>query len=209
MAFYWDMFFTFFRIGALTFGGGYTVLPLMQREVVEKRNWASQEEVMDYYAVGQCLPGLIAVNTAIFIGYNVKGRRGAAIAAAGLVMPSLLIILAIASLIQNFSDLAVVQSAFAGIRVAVCALVANAIYTMAKKGVVNLTTAVIAVATFLASAWLKITPVPLVVLAAIAGLALSLLSGKIGRKPESVQKPESLQNPQESEKNQERAGDER
>jgi chromate transporter len=182
MAVYREIFFTFFRIGALTFGGGYTMLPLLQRETVEKKHWAAQEEVMDYYAVGQCLPGLIAVNTAIFIGYKVKGKAGAAAAAAGLAAPSLLVILAIASLIRNFSSLAAVQSAFAGIRVAVCALVTHAIYGMGKKAIISPVTAVLAAAAFLAAAWLGVSPVPVVIGAAGAGLALSLGSGKIRRR---------------------------
>ncbi|MDR0469752.1 MAG: chromate transporter [Peptococcaceae bacterium] len=111
-----DLFITFFRIGCLTFGGGYTVLPLLQREVSDSKKWVTQVEVIDYYAVGQCLPGMIGVNTAILIGYKVKGKGGAVAAAVGFVMPSLLIILIIATLIQNFAGLQVVQSAFAGIR---------------------------------------------------------------------------------------------
>ena len=97
MGIYLDMFLTFFRIGALTFGGGYTVLPMLQKEIVENRGWATEEEVLDYYAVGQCLPGMIAVNTAIMIGYNVRRRAGALVSAIGLVLPSLIIILIVAS----------------------------------------------------------------------------------------------------------------
>ncbi|MDR0469126.1 MAG: chromate transporter [Peptococcaceae bacterium] len=179
-----DVFLTFFRIGCLTFGGGYTVLPLLQREVSDSKKWVTQVEVIDYYAVGQCLPGMIGVNTAILIGYKGKGKGGAVAAALGFVMPSLLIILLIASLIQNFAGLQVVQSAFAGIRVAVCALIVSAIYTMAVKGIVNPITAVIAGFTFIATAWLQISPVPQVVLAAVAGVVLSRIDGKLGGKPD-------------------------
>ncbi|MCL1804536.1 MAG: chromate transporter [Clostridiales bacterium] len=182
MNIYCDLFVTFVRIGCLTFGGGYTVLPLLQREVSDGKGWISQAEVIDYYAVGQCLPGMIGVNAAILIGYKVRGKGGAVAAALGFVMPSLLIILLIASLIQNFAGIRIVQSAFAGIRVAVCALIVNAILTMAKKGVVGLTTAVIAAATFIASALLRISPVPLVILAAATGLLLSFIAGRRGRK---------------------------
>ncbi|MCL2166485.1 MAG: chromate transporter [Clostridiales bacterium] len=179
---YLQLFLTFFRIGILTFGGGYTVLPLLQKETVEKKQWISQLEVIDYYAVGQCLPGMIGVNTAILIGYKVKGKGGSVAAAAGFSMPSLLIILAIASLIQNVAGLPVVQSAFAGIRVAVCALVVNAIYTMAQKAIINPITAVLALAVFIAAVWLQVSPVPLVIVAAAAGLILSVREGKLGRK---------------------------
>ena len=174
-----DVFLTFFRIGALTFGGGYTVLPLLQREICDRKGWASQTEVIDYYAVGQCLPGLIGVNTAILIGHKAKGKGGSVAAAAGFAAPSLLIILLIASLIRNFADLQIVQSAFAGIRVAVCALILNAITTMAKKGILNLLTALLAAATFVASALFALSPIPLVLLAAAAGLLLSWQKGAI------------------------------
>ncbi|MCL2121362.1 MAG: chromate transporter [Clostridiales bacterium] len=183
---YLSLFFTFFRIGILTFGGGYTVLPLLQKETVEKKQWISQLEVIDYYAVGQCLPGMIGVNAAILIGYKVKGRGGSVAAAAGFAMPSLLIILAIASLIQNIAGLPVVQSAFAGIRVAVCALVVNAIYTMAQKAIINPITAVLALAVFIAAVWLQVSPVPLVIAAAAAGLILSMREGKLGRKTQAA-----------------------
>jgi chromate transporter len=156
------------------------VLPLLQREIVDGKKWITQLEVIDFYAVGQCLPGMIGVNTAILIGYKVRKKAGSVAAAAGFVMPSLIIILLIASLIQNFSGLQVVQSAFAGIRVAVCALVVNAIYTMAKKGIINIITAVIAAATFVASAIMQISPVPLVILAAAAGILLDLTKRKRG-----------------------------
>ncbi|MEA4891971.1 MAG: chromate transporter [Peptococcaceae bacterium] len=170
MGIYIDLFFTFFRIGGLTFGGGYTVLPMLQKEIVENRGWATQEEVLDYYAVGQCLPGMIAVNTAIMIGYNVRKRLGALVSALGLVMPSLIVILIVASVLNNFADLPVVQSAFAGIRVAVCALVVNAVYKMGKAGVIDVITGLFCLVTFAASALWGLSPVLLVVTAALLGL---------------------------------------
>ena len=108
---YWELFYSFAKIGAFTFGGGYAMLPLIQREVVEKKHWATEEEIMDYYAVGQCTPGIIAVNTATFIGYYKKGIIGGIFATLGVIFPSIVIILLIASLLQNFSDLAIVQHA--------------------------------------------------------------------------------------------------
>ena len=182
-----DIYLTFFRIGILTFGGGYTVLPLLQREAAERKNWITQLEVIDYYAVAQCLPGMIGVNSAILIGYKAKGKTGAVAAALGFASPSLLIILLIASLIQNISDLPVVQSAFAGIRVAVCALVVNAIITMAKKAIVNPVTALIAVATFAAAVWLSVNPVLPVICAAVAGIALSAADGSLQRKAAAME----------------------
>ena len=118
-----DLFWTFCKIGALTFGGGYAMLPIIQREIVENKKWSTEKEILDYYAVGQCTPGVIAVNTATFIGYKLRGITGGIIATIGVVFPSLIIILTIASFLQNFADMAIVQSAFAGIRVAVVALI--------------------------------------------------------------------------------------
>ena len=101
-----DLFFTFCRIGGLTFGGGYAMLPMIQKEIVEEKKWATEEEVLDYYAVGQCTPGIIAVNTATFIGYKVQGIIGAIVATLGVVFPSLIIITIIAALLKNFASYA-------------------------------------------------------------------------------------------------------
>ena len=128
-----DLFWTFCKIGALTFGGGYAMLPLIQREIVENKKWSTEKEILDYYAVGQCTPGVIAVNTATFIGYKLKGIIGGIIATLGVVFPSLIIILIIAAFLQNFADLAIVQSAFAGIRVAVVALIITTVVKLLKS----------------------------------------------------------------------------
>ena len=116
---YLDLFLTFARLGACTFGGGYAMLPILQREVVENHGWATEDELMDYYAIGQCTPGVIAVNTATFIGYKTQGLPGAILATAGVIAPSLIIIIAIAAFIQQFAHLAAEQHAFAGISIAV------------------------------------------------------------------------------------------
>ena len=127
-----DLFLTFARIGGFTFGGGYAMLPMLQREVVEKRGWCTDEELMDYYAIGQCTPGIIAVNTATFVGQKTRGAAGGIMATLGVVAPSLVIITVIAAFIQNFADLAIVQNAFAGIRVCVCVLILNAVLKLLK-----------------------------------------------------------------------------
>lgn len=127
-----SIFITFAKVGALTFGGGYSMLPLVQREVIEKKHWATEEDVMDYYAVSQCLPGLIAVNTALLIGYKKKGVLGGIAAALGVVFPSLVIILVIAMFLQNAFNYPLVQKAFAGVRVVVCALIMQAIVKLWK-----------------------------------------------------------------------------
>ena len=123
----WKLFYTFATVGVTTFGGGYAMLPALQREVVEKRGWATEEEVMDWYAIGQCTPGVIAINTATFVGGKQHGVIGGIAATLGMVFPSLVIITLIAKLISNFADLAVVQNAFAGIRACVCVLIFNAV----------------------------------------------------------------------------------
>lgn len=170
-----DLFLTFARIGVCTFGGGYAMLPILQREIVDARGWATEDELMDYYAIGQCTPGIIAVNTATFIGYERKGVPGAAAATAGMVFPSLVIITVIAAFIQQFAHLAVIQHAFAGVRVAVCALVLHSVYKLAKKGVVDKLTGVILAATFLAVVFLGLSPVLIIVLAGAAGVAAGII----------------------------------
>ena len=109
----WDLFWVFAKMGAVTFGGGYAMLPILQREIVEKRGWATEEEVMDYYAVGQCAPGIIAVNVATFIGQKLRGISGGIVATLGIVFPSVVIISILAGLIQNFAHIPVVINAFA------------------------------------------------------------------------------------------------
>ena len=123
----WTMLWAFARIGGLTFGGGYAMLPMLQKEVVEKHGWATEEELMDYYAIGQCTPGVIAVNTATFVGQKARSLAGAIFATLGVVFPSVVIITLIAAFLSNFAHLAVVQNAFAGVRVCVCVLIFNAV----------------------------------------------------------------------------------
>ena len=118
----WQLYWAWFRMGLFTFGGGYAMLPMIQKEVIDRYHWADEEEVLDYYAVGQCTPGAIAVNTATFIGYKVVGTAGGIISTLGVITPSLLIISVIASLLNHFADYPVVRHALAGIRVAVCVL---------------------------------------------------------------------------------------
>ena len=140
-----DLFWTFCKIGALTFGGGYAMLPLIQREIVENKKWSTEKEILDYYAVGQCTPGVIAVNTATFIGYKLKGIIGGIVATLGVIFPSIVIILIIATFLQNFADLAIVQSAFAGIRVAVVALIITTVVKLIKSSIKDYLGVIIAI----------------------------------------------------------------
>ena len=173
-----DLFFTFARIGGLTFGGGYAMLPMLQKEVVEKRGWATEEELMDYYALGQCTPGIIAVNTATFVGQNTAGNLGGIIATLGVVFPSLIIINLIAMFLQNFADLPVVQNAFAGIRVCVCVLVFNAVVKLWKKAVVDKKTLIIFLVVVIGSFVFDIAPTIFVILSALAGIILKNMEVK-------------------------------
>ncbi len=173
-----ELFLAFCRIGVLTFGGGYAMLPIIQREVVEKKKWATEEEVMDYYAIGQCTPGVIAVNTATFIGRKQAGFIGGLAATVGVVFPSLVIITVIAAFITNFADLPVVKNAFAGIRACVCVLIANAVVKLWKKAVIDLPTLVIFLVIFAGSVFLKLSPVLWVLLAAAAGIVIKTLEGR-------------------------------
>ena len=151
-----DLFCAFFRIGLFTFGGGYAMLPLLQREIVEKKKWATEEEMLDYFAVGQCTPGVIAVNTATFI----------------------------AALLSNFAHIAAVQNAFAGIRVAVCVLIFNSIVKLWKKSVVDKLTFAVFLAVFIGSVLLShVSPVVFIVAAAVLGIVVRvwLRTGKEGK----------------------------
>lgn len=175
---YLDLFLTFAKIGVLTFGGGYAMLPIIQREVVEKKGWVTEAEIMDYYAIGQCTPGVIAVNTATFTGRRVKGNLGGIIATLGVVFPSIIIITIIAAMIRGFASFQPVQDALAGIRVCVCVLIFNAVIKMWKKAVIDPVTLILYLAILIASIFFDASPILMVVIAAAAGLIVK------GRKTE-------------------------
>ena len=172
-----DLFLTFAKVGVMTFGGGYAMLPILQREVVENKGWATEEELMDYFAIGQCTPGIIAVNTATFIGQKYKGTLGALCTTIGVVFPSVVIISLLATVIETFSHLAWVQHAFGGIRICVCVLIANAVVKLYKKAVVDKLTLGIFLAVALASYFLEVSPVLFVILAAATGIFLQSKGG--------------------------------
>ena len=165
-----DLFWAFCRIGGLTFGGGYAMLPMLQAEVVDKYKWATEEELLDYYAVGQATPGVIAVNTATFIGYKNKGILGALFATSGVVFPSLVIIMIIAGLIENFSHIQVVQYAFSGIRIVVCVLILNAVIKLWKNSVCGNLAIIIFISSFIGAGLLNISPIYIVIVSGIVGL---------------------------------------
>lgn len=165
-----ELFMVFFKMGSFTFGGGYAMLPIIQEEIVNKRNWASDEEVLDYYAIGQSTPGIIAVNTATFIGYNHKGIAGGIFATLGIVSPSIIIISIIAAFFKNFQDFVMVQHAFAGIRVVVAALILNATLKMYKDSVKDLVGLALFLASFLLIVFFDITPIVVIVISGLIGV---------------------------------------
>ena len=172
-----DLFLTFARIGGLTFGGGYAMLPILQKEVVEERKWATESELMDYYAIGQCTPGIIAINTATFIGYKRKGIVGSIFATLGVASPSIIIISIIAAFISNFADLDIVKNAFAGIRVCVCVLILNAVIKLFKSSVIDKVTLILFSIILICSIILNISPILCVIAAGIVGAIIKKVGG--------------------------------
>ena len=166
-----ELYLAFLKIGAVTFGGGYAMLPLLERELVSKRGWTTLDDLMDYFAIGQCTPGVIALNVSTFIGHRKKGVPGALAATSGFLTIPIIIILIIAAFLRNFADLPIVQHAFAGIRVCVCVLILQAILRLWKKSVVDLTSLILYLVVFalaISSAWLPFS-VPAAVLVILSG----------------------------------------
>ena len=168
-----SLFLSFAKVGVMTFGGGYAMIPILEREIVENRKWASSEELMDYYAVGQCTPGVIAVNTATFIGYRVAGPAGGVAATLGVVFPSVVIICLIAGILTNFADIPAVKSAFTAIRVCVCVLIFNAVVKLWKGAVKDKAGLVLFLIVFVLSLFFDISPVVFVLFCSLAGLVLT------------------------------------
>lgn len=165
----WQLFWTFAKMGAVTFGGGMAMLPILQVEIVDKHHWATNDELTDYYAIGQCTPGIIAVNTATFIGQKRCGNIGGIVATLGVVFPSLVIIIFLAAFLSNFASIQAVKDAFAGIRVAVVVLIFNAIKKLAKGAVIDKLTTLIFLAVMLINICTDINPAYLVVAAGAVG----------------------------------------
>ena len=162
---YLQLFWAFIKVGGLTFGGGYAMLPILQRDIVEKYGWATEEEVMDYYAMAQCLPGIIMINTSAFIGQHRKGTLGGFVAGFASAFPSLVIITIIAAFLTRFAEYPVVQNAFAGIRACVVVLIVNALAPV-----------------FALSAFTDASPILLVVAAAVAGIVISSITAAAAKK---------------------------
>lgn len=169
------LFYTFASIGAITFGGGYAMLPFLEREVVEKNKWATDNEILDYYSLAQCTPGIIAVNVSTFIGYKERGLVGAIVATIGMVFPSLIIITVIAAILTNFSNNEYVNMAFAGIRVSVCALILNSIIKLSKKSIIDKISLIIFIAIIIVLFFTSISTIFIVVIGILLGLISSAI----------------------------------
>ena len=156
------------------------MLPMFQRELVEKNKWLTEEEMTDLFSISQCLPGIIAANTAVFVGHKHKGIPGGVIAATGVVLPSLIIIMIIAAFLTNFADIPAVQSAFTGLRVCVSVLIINAVLKLRKNSLIDLTSALIFVAIFILSVYTSIPVALLVIFAGLFGIGISFARKKAG-----------------------------
>ncbi len=175
-----QLYVAFFRIGIVMFGGGYAMLPLLQAEIVDKRKWTTEEEILNYFAVGQCTPGIIAVNTATFVGYKQKKISGAIMATLGMVSPSIIIILCIAGILEQFAENPWVGHAFAGIRVAVCALILASIIKLWKTGIKNKWGILLFLASFVLVAFVNLSTVWLVIGAIAGGLLYQVIKERHG-----------------------------
>lgn len=178
-----DLYYAFLRIGLVNFGGGYAMLPLLERDLAEKRGWVTVDELMDYFAIGQCTPGLIALNVATFIGNKRKGIVGGIVATLGFLTCPIVIILLIAMFLTNFAELPIVKNAFAGIRVCVCVLILQAILKLWGKSVIDVTTFIIYLIIFLLMVFSALLPVSIPAFTmVIAAAVFGVFFGKEGKK---------------------------
>ena len=168
---YLEIFFSFCRVGGLTFGGGLAMLPILEKEVCgEGKGWLEKEEITDYYALAQCAPGIIAINTSVLCGNHIAGAIGGISAALGVVTPSIIVILIIASVLNNFLTVPAVVAALMGIRAGVCALILKTVKGLVKKSIVDKTTLVLFLVAILLLTFTEISPVVPVVIGAAVGV---------------------------------------
>lgn len=177
----WELYVSFLKIGGLTFGGGLAMLPMLQRELVTKHRWVNEEELLDIYAIGQVTPGIIAINTASLIGYKRRGVIGSIVATLGEVTPSLVLITLLASILTQFQENVLVQHAFGGIRVAVCALITQSVITLYKKSIVDLPTLLLCLATVVGTIFFNLSPIVFVVVGIVFGLVVQNLKRRASK----------------------------
>lgn len=174
----WQLYLAFLRIGGLTFGGGLSMLPMLKYELVEKKNWISEEELLDCYAIGQCTPGIIAVNTATFVGYRKKGVAGGIFSTLGMVTPSLVIITLVAACLERFMDNVWLQHALMGVRGIVCALMCNTVINLARKSLVDRFTCIVCAVVLLLCLLTNVPTILIVVTAAVVGILSERIRGR-------------------------------
>ena len=172
----WSLFVTFFKIGAFTFGGGYAMIPLIQKEAVEKNKWVTDDDILEIIAIAESTPGPIAINSATFVGYRTSGVLGAACATFGVVLPSFVIILLISFALEQFQEVKAVQYAFNGIRAGVLALLFKALWGMYKKSPKGWAAYVVMAAAFVLTAFLKINTLYVIIFCAVFGLITAVLA---------------------------------
>lgn len=173
------LYISWFKIGLFTFGGGYAMIPMIQKEIVDKHRWVTAEDILNYYAISQCTPGAIAVNLSTFIGGKIGGFFGALISTLGVITPSIIIISIIAAFLSNFSSLEVVKHAIAGIQIAVCVLMFGAVKNLFKTSIVDIPSLLICLVAFLLAYFTNIPTVLLVILAAVFGYVFYTYKNKI------------------------------
>lgn len=174
-----ELYVAFLKIGGLTFGGGYAMLPMLQREVIAKHSWVTEEEVLDIYAIGQVTPGIIAINTATMIGYRKRGLLGAIVATLGEVTPSLVFITALATVLLQVKDYPLVQHAFGGIRVGVCVLVTQSIISLSKKSLVDVPTVIMFLLTVIGTFFFSVYPLWFVISGILYGLLVKAAKRRV------------------------------
>ena len=180
MRFYLNLFWTFFKVGICTFGGGYAMLPILRRELVENRGWATDAELSDYFAISQCTPGVIAVNTATFVGCKQRGWTGGAAATLGVVCPSVIIIGLLAAFLSSFAHYPAVEHAFAGVQACVCVLILNSVVKLWKSSVVDRATLAIFLVVLALSLARELPGAPGAVKTLLSPAALVILAGLCG-----------------------------
>ena len=166
----WKIFLTFLKIGAFTFGGGYAMIPLIQKEAVEKNGWVTDEDILEIIAIAESTPGPIAINSATFVGYRTCGVLGSVAATLGVVLPSFVLIYAISFVLRQFQELKAVQYAFQGIRAGVLALLCKALWGMYKKNQKNWVAYIVMAGAFVLTGLLDVSVLPVLVGCAVFGL---------------------------------------
>lgn len=171
---YMELFSVFFKIGSVTFGGGLAMLPMLEREIVQRRRWVTSDRLVDYYAIGQSTPGIIAVNVATFVGHSRRGIPGAIVSTLGMILPSIIVICAIAGLLGTFADVPEVQKALRGINVVVAVLLLFAVSRVGKRTITDLVTGGVALAAFLSIVIWDVPAVIVVLVSAVLGIMIRL-----------------------------------